>query len=118
MRTLVYKSREFNNYEILEEILDRYEGKYAITEIIEGEARGDNTLLRIYGEHRGIPVRSFSADWNLYGKRAGDIRNAALLAEEKPEWVIVLRRPESLATENMIKQARKAGVPVNVYDVP
>lgn len=116
MKVLVYKSREFNNYEILENILDRYEGRYAITEIIEAEARGD-TLPRLYGEHRGIPVRSFSADWNLYGKRAGYIRNAALLAEEKPEWVIALRRPESRATENMIKQARKAGVPVNVYDI-
>lgn len=91
---------------------------YDITEIIEGEARGADTLSRLYGEYKGIPVRAFPADWALHGRRAGPIRNRRMLVEGAPDLVIAFRAPQSRGTQNMIEQARKAGIEVHVFDVP
>lgn len=114
MKVLVCGSRYFTDYKLLEEILNQYD----ITEIIEGEARGADTLSRIYGEHRGIPVRAFPANWEVFGRRAGPIRNANMLSEGKPDCVIAFRGPNSRGTQNMINQAEKAGVPTVVIEIP
>lgn len=113
MRVLVCGSRHFNDKKKMKEVLDNYD----ITEIIEGEAKGADTLSRLYGEYRGIPVRGFPADWNTFGKRAGPIRNAEMLKVGQPELVIAFRAPGSRGTQNMIDQARKAGIETVVIDV-
>lgn len=110
MRVLVCGSRDFNDYRLLEEVLDRYE----ITEIIQGEARGADSLARTYGERRGIPVHGFPALWDIYGRAAGPIRNSEMLREGDPELVIAFPKGASRGTYNMIEIARKAGVPVYV----
>lgn len=112
MRILVCGSRNFKDYELLKVTLD----KHKITTIIEGEARGADTLSRIYGERLGIDVRPFPALWSLHGKAAGPIRNAQMLAEGKPDLVIAFRFPNSRGTQNMIDQAQKAGIPVEIID--
>lgn len=113
MRVLVCGSRHFNDYELLERTLD----DYPITDIIEGEARGADRLSRKYAEERNIPVRAFPADWNKYGKGAGPIRNRQMLVEGTPDFVIAFRGPNSRGTQNMIDQARKAGVETRVVEI-
>jgi len=49
------------------------------TRIIEGEARGADSLARDIAISLGFTVLPFPADWNKYGKRAGPIRNHAML---------------------------------------
>jgi hypothetical protein len=113
MRVLVCGSRHFNDKKKMKEVLSKYD----ITEIIEGEAKGADTLSRLYGEYKGIPVRGFPALWDLYGNRAGPIRNSEMLREGQPELVIAFRAPNSRGTQNMITQARKAGIPVEVVEI-
>lgn len=113
MRVLVCGSRHFNDSKLLEEVLNGY----PITTVIEGEARGADTLSRIYAEHRGIPVERYPADWNLYGKRAGPIRNTAMLTKGKPDMCVAFRGPNSRGTQNMIDQAQKAGVETRIIDI-
>ena len=50
------------------------------------------------------------ADWKRYGKAAGPIRNRLMLDETKPD--LVLAFPGGRGTENMITQARQAGVEI------
>lgn len=113
MRVLVCGSRDFNDYETLEKELNGYD----ITEVIEGEARGADKLSRVYAEHRGIPVKGYPADWTLFGRRAGPIRNRQMLTEGKPDCVVAFRGPNSRGTQNMIDQATKAGVPVRIIEI-
>lgn len=113
MRVLVCGSRHFNDYIKLEEVLNGF----GITEIIEGEAAGADRLSRVYGERHRIPVARFPADWTKYGKAAGAIRNKQMLVEGQPELVIAFRGPNSRGTQNMINQARKAGIETVVIDV-
>lgn len=45
------------------------------TEIVSGAARGVDTMGENIAFIQGIPVKSFPADWDKYGKRAGYLRN-------------------------------------------
>lgn len=114
MRVLVCGSRHFKDEGLLNETLD----KVAITTVIEGEARGADTLARQYAERRGLDVLPFPALWDKHGRAAGPIRNTQMLVEGKPELVIAFRGPNSKGTRDMINQAEKAGVPVHVVDIP
>lgn len=113
MRVLVCGSRSFNNYELLEKVLNDYN----ISIIIEGEARGADTLARIFGERHRIPVLPFPAEWDKHGKAAGPIRNTRMLNEGKPDFVIAFRGTNSRGTQNMIDQARKAGIETRIIEV-
>jgi len=113
MKVLVCGSRHFNNLPFIEGVLDAY----PITTIIEGEARGVDSIARAYAERRGLDVLSFPAQWDKYGKSAGPIRNAQMLKEGLPELVIAFRGPNSRGTQNMIDQSTKAGVPVVIVDI-
>lgn len=89
-----------------------------VSTIIEGGARGVDRMARRYGEESGIHVESYPALWDVYGKRAGPIRNAQMLREGSPDVVIAFRGPNSRGTQNMIDQAEKAGVPVKIIEIP
>lgn len=114
MKVLVCGSRDFTDYELLEKTLNAYGD---ITEIIHGAARGADTLAGRYGEENDKSVQRYPALWDQYGKRAGPIRNTQMLREGQPDLVIAFRGPNSRGTQNMITQARKAGVEVYVVDV-
>lgn len=118
MRVLVCGSRHFNDYNKLKEWLDFYVLPNDSNHIIiEGEARGADRLARRYGEERGIEVLRFPALWDKHGKSAGPIRNRQMLTEGQPELVVAFRGPNSRGTQNMIDQAKKAGVETVVVDI-
>lgn len=86
------------------------------TLVIEGECEGADLLSRREAELRGIPVLPFPAQWDKYGRAAGPVRNRQMLEEGKPDLVVAFHSnlENSKGTADMVKQARKAGVPVEV----
>lgn len=78
--------------------------------VIQGQARGADTLARVWAESREVTVLSFDADWNRYGNRAGPIRNLQMIEEGKPDLVLAFRGASG--TKNMIKQAQNYGIEV------
>lgn len=113
MRVLVCGHRDFTDSALMAATLSQFD----ITEVIEGEARGADTLARLWAEEQGISVIKFPADWAKYGRAAGPIRNGQMLKEGKPELVIAFLSKDSKGTRNMIAQARGALVPVHVVNV-
>lgn len=113
MKVLVCGSRHFKDKELMEDVLK----EYVISEIIHGNARGADTLAGEYAQGHGIPCVSFPADWELYGKAAGPIRNTEMLTKGQPDFVIAFRAKDSKGTQNMIDQAIQAGIMVKVVDV-
>lgn len=63
----------------------------------------------------GIPVIAHPADWHRHGLRAGVIRNAEMLALERPDVVLAFWDGVSHGTSHMIDLARKRGYRVKVY---
>jgi len=110
MKVLVCGGRQYDDAATLASRLSEINRDHAITEIIEGGAAGADTLARKFGEHEGIPVRTFPADWDTHGRAAGPIRNRQMLEEGRPDLVVAF--PGGRGTANMVKQARAAGVKV------
>jgi hypothetical protein len=83
--------------------------------VIHGGAQGADSIAGRAAERSGLTVEVYRADWQKHGRAAGPIRNARMLAEGKPDRVIAFRMPgESRGTDDMIRQAKAAGIPVQV----
>ncbi len=94
--------------------LDRLHAKVTITEIAQGGAPGADKEARRWALARGVPCKTFKADWEKYGRhpgsKAGPIRNAEMLAAFKPDGVVAF--PGGTGTLSMIAIARMAKVKV------
>jgi hypothetical protein len=84
------------------------------SEIIHGAAPGADTIAGFLAEDFGFTVRSFPAQWDELGRRAGIVRNIAML-DECPGLVIAFQRGESRGTQHTITEARRRGIPVEVH---
>jgi DNA-binding CsgD family transcriptional regulator len=80
--------------------------------IIEGEAPGADQLSRIIGQQEDVHIAAVAALWNTRHRGAGPQRNSIMLALE-PDEVLGFHEDitKSKETADMLKQARKAGVP-------
>lgn len=123
MKVLVCGSRDYHDRETLYFHMDGFAFmKDGIELIIEGEAKGADTLAREWAEAVGIPVMKFPADWKKYGRAAGPIRNKQMLEKGKPDLVIAFPLGEfddpkhNRGTRDMVKQARAAGIKTIVIE--
>jgi len=83
---------------------------HVISCVIEGEAKGADTMAREWAEHSGISVEKYPADWDTYKRAAGPIRNKQMIDEGKPDVVIGFHQDleSSKGTKNMQTQSLKA----------
>jgi len=84
---------------IVDDILAVY--KLNPTLIISGGARGIDSLAESYAEAKGIPKQIFNAEWDVYGKRAGFLRNEQMGKEA--DALIAIWDSKSRGTKNMIE---------------
>jgi hypothetical protein len=85
IRCIVAGSRHFDNYPLMERVLDKLFSQTneeieiisgcQVTRKPNGEKCGADYFGEVYAETRGYPVKHFPADWSQYGKKAGRIRN-------------------------------------------
>lgn len=78
--------------------------------LIEGGAKGADLLAKRWARLNNIEVKTFEADWDTYGKRAGFIRNTKMLVEGKPDLVVAFQGGRG--TDMMVGLAKNAGVEV------
>ena len=106
---IVCGSRDWNDRTKVEVMMKRleYEGYKTI---IEGEARGADTMARQEALKLGMHVIAMPAKWHIYGKKAGIVRNQAML-DKKPDLVLAFDMGTP-GTAHMIAIAKKANVQV------
>ena len=116
MRVLVCGDRNWTDRLALESALDVIHAQTPFSCVIEGEARGADSLARLWAESRGVLVRKYPALWETYGRAAGPIRNKQMLTDGQPELVIAFHKDigSSKGTRNMLKQASDAGIPTQL----
>lgn len=80
--------------------------------VIQGEARGADTLAKDACDALRIDHIGYHANWDDFGKAAGPIRNQRMLEEQNPDLVLAFHNnlDESKGTKHMVTIARKAGV--------
>ena len=111
-RVIIAGGRDFDDYELLKKKCDQLFSERWPTAIVCGEARGADSLGKRYANERDIPAMSFPADWDLYGKRAGYIRNKEMA--DNADALIAFWDGESRGTANMIQLARQANLPCRI----
>ena len=88
------------------------------TTVIHGGAPGADSLAAHYAAARHLPVEAIPADWKRFGPRAGPLRNRQMLASGV-DAVYAFRLPgASSGTDDMIRIARAAKVPVKIVTSP
>jgi hypothetical protein len=106
-------SRSVTDYKIVCEAVNQ--SRFRITKIISGGAGGVDTLAEIYAKNHGIEFEEFEANWKLYGRRAGPIRNGEMAAVA--EAAIVVWNGESKGTLDYVNKIKKLGKPLYLKQV-
>lgn len=105
---IVCGGRDYSDRARVFSVLDRVHRERTVTRLIQGGARGADKFGCEWAAARGVESIEVAADWSL-GRRAGPMRNSKML-ELLPDGVIAF--PGGAGTQDMIRQAMKAGVPV------
>ena len=89
--------------------------------IVSGHCRGADLMGERYAHENGLELSVFPAEWNIYGRRAGFVRNtqmADFASEEGNEGALIaFWDGQSRGTKMMIGIAQKKGIAVHVFDL-
>lgn len=80
MKLAIIGSRTFDNYELLAQFIKDNYDLTAITHIISGGAKGADSLGERFAKENDIETIVFKAEWELYGKSAGILRNIDIIS--------------------------------------
>ena len=109
MKILVCGDRNWTDEEKIRKELSKFP---VGTVVIDGAARGADSIANKVAMEMGFDTWRFPADWHHSGRSAGPIRNLEMLTRGKPDLVIAFHSKiwESKGTKHMLSIARKAGV--------
>lgn len=107
LKVIVAGPRDFDDYDIvsfeliyyLSVLEDRYQKKI---EIVQGGAKGVDSIAKDFARNMGYPCKQFDADWTQHGRYAGPLRNQEMAQYSD---VLIAFNNGSKGTANMIKQA-------------
>lgn len=126
MKTVIITgSREYRNARIITKVMRALYTELGNYKFRHGKAKGADTLgAFIYTNVLGLKdINEYPAQWDVYGKAAGPIRNRLMLdteiENEGNSSIIVIAFPleNSIGTYDMIEYAKECNVEVRIYDV-
>lgn len=124
MKVIISGSRAITNYAIIERAIAA--SGFTPTLIIEGGQRtldyatgeivgGADYFAFLWAMRNRVPHQKIAADWKLYRKAAGPLRNREMA--QAGDVLIAIPVGESRGTRNMILAMRLVGKPVFVYEL-
>lgn len=114
MKIIVAGGRNFNNYELLRDSLDRIfqRLKKENIVIISGTAKGADSLGEQYSKERGYKLEKFPANWNRFQMAAGPIRNEQMA--QVADALVLFWNGKSRGSADMLERAKKHSLKVRV----
>jgi len=121
MRLLICGSRGWHDRAPIDYLIGalatRGDGAQWLVVIHGKNPKGADKLADTVARQWGAKVIPERADWKRYGKGAGPIRNAKMLADHDPDVAVAFRSlGKSSGTDDMVTKARNAGVPTFVVN--
>lgn len=117
MRIIVAGGRDFEDYNYMYESLNILLYQSIMdgmdVTIIEGGAKGADTLAARYSDENAVTHECFEAHWEDAGKAAGPIRNKEMV--ENADALVAFWDGTSRGTQHIIGYALKKGLEVHVY---
>jgi hypothetical protein len=80
--------------------------------IISGDASGADTWAEIYATYKKYNLKVFTPEWDKFGKKAGIIRNKAMIDEA--DLVIAFWDGKSKGTKFSIDYTRQNNIPLQI----
>ena len=113
MKVIIAGSRSVTDYGYVEDAM-REAGKLGIvpTQILSGHAKGVDHLGERWADEHKIPCSTYPADWRLYGRAAGPIRNIQMV--EEADALVAIHDGKSKGTAHVVGYAMKQGLKVYV----
>lgn len=116
MKILVCGGRNFSDNQLLTRVLNEFQVSPfgPITHLVQGGARGADTLALRWALGEGLTVTTYPARWNTEGiKTAGPLRNQRMLDDSRPDLFAAF--PGNNGTRDMIDRAVSAGFAPFLY---
>jgi hypothetical protein len=110
VRILVCGSRSWTDAAAIRRRLRAFPGAV----VVSGAARGADSLAAQEAYRMGLAVELHPADWQRDGRRAGFLRNLAML-DSGVDLVLAFWDGSSRGTAHTMAEARRRGIPVEVY---
>ena len=104
MKVIIAGSRNFNDYNSLKNKLDIILKNQKEVTIVSGTARGADRLGERYAEENHHKLEKYPAMWDIYGKKAGYIRNEEVA--KFSDACVVFWDGKSKGTKHMIDIAK------------
>lgn len=108
----VVGSRTWTDKQCVFDMLDCYYIDYPQLKIISGGAKGADSMAADWAKSRNVPTQIFRPDWDVYGKRAGFMRNEQIV--RACDSVLAFWDGTSKGTLNTIDKARDMQKPVRI----
>jgi hypothetical protein len=109
MKFAVVGSRTFDDYPLLSKWVGLLTDEMCDLTIISGGAKGADQMAAKWAKDNGLPLIEYKPDWELYGKRAGFVRNEKIIGEA--DVVIAFWDGLSAGTRHDLNLAKKAKKP-------
>jgi hypothetical protein len=110
MRILVCGGRYYENADAVHQELMRFHWRRPIKVIIHGGVSGAGIAAEAWARRNRVDVVRYPPNWECLGKKAERLRNDFMLADSRPDVVIVF--PGGRDTADLAAKATAAGIQV------
>jgi hypothetical protein len=120
MRILVTGSRNYTSRKSIKDALERWTQGTAWRDItlVHGDCpTGADAIANSIAVQKGWKIERYPAQWHKHGKAAGPLRNGEM-ADAGADVCLAFPTADSKGTLDMIKKAKAADIPVNIYFPP
>lgn len=113
MRILITGSRTWTHHALIHRALAAVWHPDAI--LVSGACpRGADALCEACWAHWGGRIERHPANWTRYGRRAGFLRNQAMV-DSAPDHCLAFIRANSPGASHTARLAQHAGIPTTIY---
>lgn len=117
-KLIVAGSRDFEDYSVVKEAIRLFLRDNPIdgpVQIVSGGAQGVDRLGERYARDERLNLRVIPAQWKLYGRSAGPLRNKAMA--DYADGLVAVWDGVSKGTDNMINTAIRKGLDIYVHTI-
>lgn len=117
---IIAGTRTFEDYDTFLIVTDFMLQNKKDVVIVSGGARGVDKMAERYAKEKGYEIRIFLADWELYGKAAGYIRNKRMhdfVAQYKNRGCLLFWDGKSKGTKQNIELAKTRNTQLKIVRI-
>lgn len=113
---LVCGSRDWNDANKIYEVLKTIDNNYYA--IVQGGCKGADSIAAQLATSMQFEVRTYPAEWKMYGKYAGPKRNQQMIDSEPIAYAYVFHEDitSSKGSKDMVKRLEKHNIPYTIIN--